>query len=224
MYILAGLQDEDCVFEESDHDTAHQIASVLAKTMAPILLGVNGVDDQENDDEETSGSNGPYRRVVQRCLAVSPPAIEALVLLAKKATSAAIAANDDLVLTLAAFTSKTQDWVPSPEAANNASELLRGLLTASGTSREQFIAQTILQHYLRPLFSKSKPASITASGRKAEYVDPAAGRGEGLPDDSNKTKPWKFSDFRAIALASWAIEESDVSSCHMSCLHLKCRI
>jgi hypothetical protein len=79
-------------------------------------------------------------------------------------------------------------------------------------TKEEFLTEKVLQQYLRPLFSKSKPASITASGRKAEYTDSAATRGESMPEESALTKPWKYTDLRAIPAIEWAVREADVSS------------
>ncbi|KAK0645589.1 hypothetical protein B0T16DRAFT_411522 [Cercophora newfieldiana] len=211
--ILTGLQQDDRVFDGATEDAVQQISGVLAKVIAPVLMDVDQDDSEENDDydddEEASGTTKAFRNVIQRCLTVSPTAVPALALLAKKAPPKFIGGNEDIILTLAAFTELFQPWVPSTEICEQATQLLLDLLAANNTTREQFIVDTILQRYLRKLFSKSKPASITASGRKAEYVDPAAGRGEGIPDDSNETKPWKFSDFRAIALARWAVTQAD---------------
>ncbi|KAK0627714.1 hypothetical protein B0T14DRAFT_423769 [Immersiella caudata] len=180
--------------------------------MGPVLLSIDGGEENEEDDdedEETPGITKAYRRVLRRCLAISPSAIEALVLLSTKTTPGVLAENEDLLVTLAAYTEPSQPWVPSKETSGKANQLLRDLLAANNTTQDQFIVQNILQHHLRPLFSKSKPSSITSSGRKVEYVDPSAGRGEGIPDDSNETKPWKFSDFRAFPLASYCVNQAD---------------
>ncbi len=77
-------------------------------------------------------------------------------------------------------------------------------------ARENFIVETVLGSYLRSLFSKSRPATVTASGRKAEYVEPE--RQLGLPDEGRKTKPWKYEDLRAVTVLSWAMEAADVGS------------
>jgi hypothetical protein len=212
--ILSGLQDGACALQETSSDLAQQISNVLSKAIAPVLLGVDGGEESEeadDEDEETAGTTKAYRRVAQRCLAVSPSAIEALVLLSKKTTPAVLAKDEDLLLALAAYTDPSQPYVPSKDTSETANQLLQDLLAANNTTNDQFIVQTILQRHLRQLFSKSKPASITSSGRKAEYIDPSAGRGEGIPDDSDETKPWKFSDFRAIPLATYSVNQADAS-------------
>lgn len=117
---------------------------------------------------------------------------------------------DEALLTIVAFADETQDW-GAPETAAIAAVLLLGqLLTASRLTQEQFISETILQRHLRPLFSRSKPASLTASGRKAAYADSSAARGQSIPDDTAQTKPWKYTDLRAIPAVAWAVSHADV--------------
>ncbi len=117
--------------------------------------------------------------------------------------------EDEVLLALLVYTDDTTTW-GSPQTKASAAKLLEQQLNIPGSpSKEQFITESILQNYLRPLFSKSKPSSITASGRKAEYQ--VTTRGEGVPDDSVLTKPWKFTDLRAIPAMGWAVREADVS-------------
>jgi hypothetical protein len=73
-----------------------------------------------------------------------------------------------------------------------------------------FLVDTILRGYLQKLFSKSRPAAVTASGRKAEFPDDDLDRKQGLPDDSRQTKPWKYEDLRSIPVLAWAIAQADV--------------
>ncbi len=121
--------------------------------------------------------------------------------------------DNDILLTLASFTDPSLAWIPQPPltTTQRATALLNTLFLNSNKKKQQFIVEGILRQYLRPLFSKTKPpASITASGRKAEFTDPVAGRGEGIPDESSKTKPWKYNDFRAVPVFAWAVDEADV--------------
>lgn len=123
--------------------------------------------------------------------------------------------DDEVLLTIVAFTDETQDWT-TPETVQIATALLEQQFRASGPTQEQFITETLLQRYLRPLFSKSKPASITASGRKAEYADTSAAQGQNIPDDSAQTKPWKYTDLRAVPAMGWAVSQADVRCFNIS--------
>ena len=146
-------------------------------------------------------------QLVNRCLAISSLGLQALETLVKGTNLERL--DDEILLTLVSFTDETQDWA-NPETAKIATALLEQQFSSDSLSREKFITETVLQRYLRPLFSRSKPASITASGRKAEYTDSSAARGQSIPDDTAQTKPWKYTDLRAIPAVSWAISQADV--------------
>lgn len=148
---------------------------------------------------------------MQECLSITAgkvrPAAEAglraLGLLAQKLPGRL---DDAALLTTIAFADESEPWA-TEATFKLASDLLTQQLDED-TVKGQFIAEAVLRDYLRPLFSKSRPATVTASGRKAEYIDPE--RQSGLPDDSRKTKPWKYEDLRAIPVLSWAVEAADV--------------
>jgi hypothetical protein len=122
--------------------------------------------------------------------------------------------DDEVLYTILAYTEETQtDGSHNTEAI--ADRLLEQQFNIQGSStKEEFLTETVLQAYLRPLFSKSKPSSITASGRKAEYTDGLGSKAESMPDESAVTKPWKYTDMRAIPAVAWAVREADVSAYH----------
>lgn len=202
-----GKDDKDAA---DAANAAQELASTLARATVPAVtdMDVNEDVDKEEDDEDQR--NRTRSRVIRRCAQVAPAALQALELLVAKTNPPEIAA-DQVLLTLAAFTVNTPDWRLSDQDSRRASTVLAQLLGSGDNAKETFIVEGILQRHLRPLFSKSKPTSVTESGRKAEFTDPAAGRGEGIPDDSAATKPWKYLDFRAIPLVAWAVDEANVS-------------
>jgi hypothetical protein len=117
--------------------------------------------------------------------------------------------DDEVLFDFLVYSDESRNW-GSPKTKETARQLLEQQFSLpGGPTKEEFLTETLLQSYLRPLFSKSKPSSITASGRKAEYADSDANRS--IPDDSPLTKPWKYTDFRAIPALAWAIREADVS-------------
>lgn len=202
---------EDAILSVGDAEI-ETLATSVAKTISPVLIGLDSsplTNDGDNDDQDdTSQAQGTYHRIVQRGTEFSKAAIRCLDLLAQRSIHA-VAAADQVLLTLTAFVDESEPWVPSVEVSTQASNLLDRLL-GDARAKEQFMAGSVLQRYLRPLFSKSKPEAITSTGRKAAFVDPFRGRGEGLPDDSAETKPWKFTDLRAIPAVAWVIREADV--------------
>jgi len=160
-----------------------------------------------NSEEEEDTNQQKFRQLTQRCRTLADSAINTLQLLARKTPLDQVPALDDVFLTLVAFTTE-ESWA-TPQTTRQATAILDEQLPL-GSSRDQFIVEGVLQRYLRPLFSKSKPSSITASGRKAAYSDGESTREQGLPDDSRLTKPWKFNDYRAIPVVSWAVTAADV--------------
>ncbi|KAK3688470.1 hypothetical protein B0T22DRAFT_154836 [Podospora appendiculata] len=189
--------------DDPDDVAVLELSRIVAQAMAPIVQSGHA----RGSDEEEADEMQDYSAVVQHSRDAAAPGIKALALLDARAglSNHSLANDDEVLVTLAAFTDETDEWV-APEVAEQARSLLEHLLPRE--AKEQFIANAVLQRFLRPLFSQSKPASVTASGRKAEYPE-RSGIGEGLPDDTSKTKPWKFTDFRAIAVMSWAVKESD---------------
>jgi hypothetical protein len=133
-----------------------------------------------------------------------------------KQTDDPVRLDDEVLYALLVYTDNTFTRC-SPQVTARATALLEQQFGVPGSpTKEQFLTDTVLQKYLRPLFSKSKPSSITASGRKAEYTDSSAIRGENIPEESALTKPWKYTDQRAIPAFAWAVHEADVSSSHPS--------
>lgn len=165
-----------------------------------------------------------YNELVQRCRALAGPAISAIheLLLLTGTSNTRRDANtnlDEVLITLIAFASfvkpsrdqEDAEWTPPGIPVQAETTLLDEKILPPGASRDQFIIDGILGRYLRPLFSKTKrPAAVTVSGRKAAY--PHEDDESGLPDDSWVTKPWKFTDHRAIPVFAWAVDKSDVGS------------
>lgn len=120
--------------------------------------------------------------------------------------------ENEVLYTLLAYTNEEQSG-GSHETEDIANRLLEQQFSVPDSStEEEFLTETVLQAYLRPLFSQSKPSSITASGRKAEYTENAASKGESMPDESAVTKPWKYTDMRSIPAVAWAVREANVSA------------
>lgn len=139
--------------------------------------------------------------------------------------------SHDTLLTLIAFTDNTpaelagetpatdqsstlgREYAPRPQpwVTANASELAGRVLAEqlSRTSTADTLITTMLREYLRPLFSKSRSAAVTAAGRKAEFRD-ERDVARGLRDETGEVKPWKFWDHRAIAVFRWAVHAASV--------------
>lgn len=148
---------------------------------------------------------------------------DSLSILTEATSSWKVKLRDDELITIIAFTDAHQPW--SSEAA--AAEALKIADSQFAVrSRDSFVVDGILQNYLRPLFSKSRPATVTASGRKAEFSEEADPH-QGLENETRKIKPWKYGDLRATSVFAWAvasasyvrIEKSDSSYAGVSIAH-----
>ena len=131
-------------------------------------------------------------------LPAAAPALEALSVLTIEATP--FIAPADLIR-VAAHTN------PGDPGTVEASFILDMHLNTTPKLHE-FIKTTVLESYLRPLFSRSRSERITATGRKAHYQPADPGRGADLTED--KTAPWKTGDAHAVTVFGWAVDHSDV--------------
>lgn len=138
--------------------------------------------------------------------------------------------SDDTLFTIIAFsdawwqepssetvrTDRAQE--PFPWTGRETSNVARRALEQQFTRQPplpDLLAETVLKGYLRPLFSRSRPKNVTASGRKAAFADEDDAPGD-LRDESRQAKPWKYADHRAIAVFQWTIETSQARKAHAS--------
>ncbi|AEO55170.1 hypothetical protein MYCTH_2051209 [Thermothelomyces thermophilus ATCC 42464] len=212
--LLACLRCEDRIAHGAagdDEDAVKELALGVANVIAPVATQHEELDGT-GQQTELSGQELLQRseEFSEQCRDLAVPGVEILEALVKR-TASPVRLDDEVLLTLLAYTDETRPQRPSTETKATADRLLQQqLLGVPGApTKEQFITETVLQTFLRPLFSKSKPSTITASGRKAEYVDGAASRAESMPDDTAQTKPWKFTDLRTIPAVGWAVREAD---------------
>ncbi|KAL1869902.1 hypothetical protein Daus18300_005363 [Diaporthe australafricana] len=112
--------------------------------------------------------------------------------------------------TLLTVISFTNPVVTDPWTTQEACDLAQHLLTEQILHHynQPALIETILKDYLRPLFSKTRPKAVTASGRKAEFPEEDDPH-RGLADDTKEVKPWKYADHRAITVFHWVVLNTD---------------
>ncbi|KAI1185676.1 hypothetical protein F5B17DRAFT_432330 [Nemania serpens] len=140
------------------------------------------------------------------------------------------------LLSVIAFTNRQDPWT-----SDSCAELARSLLSESipntplplprssrdaeagtspgekktpGTDQARFITEDVLTGFLRPLFAKSRPTTVTASGRPAAFPEAPSrySQGDGFGGgggDATATKPWKYARRYAVTLFAWAVENAD---------------
>ncbi|XDG09944.1 hypothetical protein ABKA04_009559 [Annulohypoxylon sp. FPYF3050] len=114
-----------------------------------------------------------------------------------------------VLLRLAAFTDAADPWTTAESSALARKLLEAQLQTLDESKIKSLIVEEILTTFLRPLFSKSRSAAVTASGRKAEFVE--LSRYDTVDRETPETKPWKYAHRYAVTIFSWAVEHSDAT-------------
>ncbi|KAH9883763.1 hypothetical protein F4778DRAFT_801046 [Xylariomycetidae sp. FL2044] len=110
------------------------------------------------------------------------------------------------LLHVTAYTQPLDPWTTPTSRA-----LARSLLDSQLPTRDRrtkFITDKVLNGFLRGLFSRARPATVTASGRKAEFVEPSRYNGH-ADRELAEAKPWKYEMRYAVAVFEWAVEEAD---------------
>lgn len=115
---------------------------------------------------------------------------------------------ESILLTLISFSSHSpySPWT-SPLTTETSTSLLSQY--KHQTHIQSFQITYILQTILRPLFSASKPETITSTGRKA--ITPSApARQTGTEELQKSRKPWKYDAVYSISVFRWVVENIPV--------------
>ena len=112
----------------------------------------------------------------------------------------------DYSILLAAIAYSSRETWTTPDLAKSTSSLLS--THAHQTSTPEFIIVYLLQGFIRPLFSKSRPSTVTETGRKAM---PSSAPHKHFDFDTEKrNKPWKYQDVYAVTVFEWTVEKASV--------------
>lgn len=193
----------------TDAAPRRQIRQFVARILAPI-------DDAAYDADLTHGGDTAGRRdqIARRCQSFAEDGLAVLERAGLPASDETEGDQDDadVLYTVTALADARRPWT-TDKAAERASQLLTD---HAGDQKTQWIVDGILKRYLRPLFARSRPATVTEAGRKAAFADASAGFGGAKRDTANaespQTKPWKYIDLRAVSVFAWAVREADVCS------------
>lgn len=186
-------------------------------------------DDAANDSDLTHGEHTADRRdqIARRCRSVAEDGLAVLERVGLPSgeeskdgdddddEDSADAAKDDaqVLYTATALADAGQPWT-TDTAATTATRLLTDHFQRAA-DKTDWIVDGILKQYLRPLFARSRPPTVTESGRKAAFPSNPGGdntgpkRGATTNSESPQAKPWKYVDMRAISVFAWAVHASD---------------
>lgn len=115
----------------------------------------------------------------------------------------------EILLILLAFTQLGDTWNSKP-----AYEISMDILDhqsrelVSGT----FIVDYVLKGFIRPLFAKSTPRTVTSQGRKAPDETLGNRIAEVASSPDAISKPWKCKDIHAVTVFEWVVTRADVRS------------
>ncbi|KAI0600975.1 hypothetical protein F4775DRAFT_582523 [Biscogniauxia sp. FL1348] len=199
----AVLKSDDGILkgeEDGAPDTLSEIADTVGKIMAPVCPVV------EADEDDTTN----YAPLILK----GTLGLHILDLITRSRPPSPSPLPPTALLSIVAYTRAADPWTAGASAAL-AQSLLRAHFPPGDRKQQQqdsaeakFIADDVLAGFLRPLFSRSRPAGITASGRKAEFAEPARYHVSST-DTEPAVKPWKYARRYAITVFEWAIERAD---------------
>lgn len=112
-----------------------------------------------------------------------------------------------VLIAILAFTSEKDDWT-TPKSVSVAESILALCSIQRQTSAPDFVRQTLLHDFIRPLFSASKPESITNSGRKAMPSSAPPKRHDFTNEKAQQ--PWRYEAPHSIAVLEWAVKNASV--------------
>ncbi|KFY65185.1 hypothetical protein V496_02761 [Pseudogymnoascus sp. VKM F-4515 (FW-2607)] len=112
----------------------------------------------------------------------------------------------EILLILLAFTQLGDTWNSKP-----AYEISMDILDQQ--SREvlagTFIVDYVLKGFIRPLFAKSTPRTVTSQGRKAPDETLGNRIAEVASSPDAISKPWKCKDIHAVTVFEWVVTRAD---------------
>ncbi|OTA98107.1 hypothetical protein M426DRAFT_123417 [Hypoxylon sp. CI-4A] len=198
-YAIATKISKDGRSKDDDNkDDSRDLFNEISDRISSIILPISS--DASLDEDKTDYTT------LQRKGELGLLSIEQLVGFSHK-TSVKLPSSTLLCLT--AFTNAEYPWTTA-KSSTLASSLLDAQARAHGESHiRSFITEDILSKFLRPLFSKSRSAAVTASGRKAEFVETS--RYDNIDRENPETKPWKYTHRYAVTVFAWAVRHADTT-------------
>ncbi|PMD29993.1 hypothetical protein L207DRAFT_642083 [Hyaloscypha variabilis F] len=123
--------------------------------------------------------------------------------------------DNAILLSVLTFTNDEDPWTTS-SARSQALNFLSHY--TSQTHSSSFLITYLLQSVIRPLFSKSRPSTITSSGRKAMPSSLPPKHHDFTAEQTSK--PWKYSAPYSLALLEFAVQSTldELITAHWSLL------
>ncbi|WDK17552.1 tRNA nucleotidyltransferase (poly A polymerase head domain-containing protein) [Colletotrichum graminicola] len=121
----------------------------------------------------------------------------------------AAALDEKYLVYVAAYTDSQDTWT-TPSAASSSEDILSNSL--NNDTRHTFIASAVLEHFIRPVFSRTASNRITSTGRNAHFInDDKSQVTHDSVTETTESRPWKSTQVHAITVFAWAVKHASES-------------
>ncbi|TLD21309.1 hypothetical protein PspLS_08944 [Pyricularia sp. CBS 133598] len=219
--LLAGLEhlyrtrEDESTADQGDSEqfaAARRICDFAAQSIAPIVLPRKEEEDVEGYHPTAADIQRDTTAVVVRCQPLAEPGLAVIKCILQDHGWGSMAAEDligpQVLVTAIAYLDPDLPWT-TPAASQLAHDIIEAIVSATDVNKDAVIVDRILKDYLRPLFTRSRPDTVTDSGRKAHFAPEPESTGGALDKETRAAKPWKHVDLRAVPAFAWALREAD---------------
>ncbi|KAK6586912.1 hypothetical protein PZA11_000202 [Diplocarpon coronariae] len=179
----------------SDEEHIAALSSWLSRAILPTAECITEDDAPENLSVETR------QQYLHSARQKAILGLRSLLTILTLTTSTTSFPENQTLISILAHTSPQDRWT-TPLSLSLASSLLSLPSIEAQTSSPDFIP-TLLQTFIRPLFSASAPATITTSGRKAAPSSAPPKRVDFANERAGK--PWRYEKPWSVAVLEWAL-------------------
>ncbi|PVH80343.1 hypothetical protein DL98DRAFT_588452 [Cadophora sp. DSE1049] len=186
--------------EDDDEEYISKLSSWISKAILPTS------DVATHDDAPEDSINASRQKTIHTARRRGALGLQSLLKLLTlpdmPQQSAPISAQ--MLISVIAFTSPRDVW-STPTSLTTAQQLLALPFTQSALQDPEFISTDVLQRFIRPLFSASKPRTVTFAGRKA--IPSSAPLKRYDFHEERASKPWLYETVYAVTVLEWAVRE-----------------
>ncbi|PBP16828.1 hypothetical protein BUE80_DR012439 [Diplocarpon rosae] len=194
LVILSNCLSNSERLQRSDGDEEH-IAALSSWLSRAILPTAECVTEDDAPESLSAAARQQFLHIARQRAILGLKSLHAIFSLTTSVP------ESNTLISILAHTSPQDPWI-TPLSLSLTSSLLSLPSLEAKTSSPDFIP-TLLQTFIRPLFSASAPATITASGRKAA---PSSAPPKRLDFTNERVgKPWRYERPWSVAVLEWAL-------------------
>ncbi|TVY37373.1 CCA tRNA nucleotidyltransferase, mitochondrial [Lachnellula occidentalis] len=179
--------------ENGDAESIERLSLWISKAILPDKI-LNG------QDEVSDASRGTALSLTHHKAALGLESLQILITQISSPRPSTI--DPKTIITLITFSSTMDPWT-TPAILSLSTSFL-SLYTPQ--THTQDLILTLLNTFIRPLFSHSKPRTITSSGRKAMPSSAPLPKHDVAAERTSK--PWKYETVYAVRVLAWIVENA----------------